>query len=557
MQSDGQQPSGDAPGNDRPDAGAQRGPDREHHTPASPMDPNSFEPRSTGFLARMRRAAAAPLPTERARPAGLTEDGRLKSGRLAGLTMNRAIWVLSWPILIDSLLHSLVGLTDTVLAAELGEPETDAIGGASYIAWFIGLTAMAIGVGSTALVSRAVGKGRMAVAHAAVGQTIIMQVVAGTVVGSLIALLAEELASALSMTPEAARAFRDYMWIIAAGVPLLGVQFGLIACARGAGDAKRPLMVMAIVNLVNILVSWSLVGRDLTRTRFVDGEARVVTLIENPFAYDMGVQGIALGTLIAQAVGATLMILLMAGGASGVRLKARRLRPHWHTIRRLIRLAVPNYLETFGLWFGNGIVLLMVGRLGAGALGAHIVAIRIEALSFTLGFAMGTAAATLVGQYLGAGSPRLAQQAVVRCAAIAGMVMGGLGLLFLIMPRTIVGLLTSQPAHIETAPRLVFICGLVQLPFALAIVFRAAIRGAGDVRAAMTMTWVLTYALRLPLVFLLSGVVIPLGEHGLASPLGFEPSLTGVWIALCSELLIRGVAFTTRFFQGAWARKVV
>jgi len=521
------------------------------------LDPGSLEPRSSGIVRRMGRAAQARLPDDSTKASGLTADGRLRSGRLAGLTMNRAIVVLSWPILVDSLLNSLVGLTDTVLAAELGEPETDAIGGASYIVWFIGLTVMAIAVGSTALVSRAVGRGRLAVASAGVGQTVILQLVAGTVVGGVIALSAPTLASLLSLEHRASQAFVSYMWIVAAGVPLVGVQYGLIACARGAGDAMRPLLVMVVVNIVNIGVSFALVGRDLTRTRFVEGGWEVRTVLDNPFGFDMGVSGIALGTLIAQAVGATLMLGLMTRGVGGVRLRARRLRPHWHTIRRLVRLAIPNYLETFGLWFGNGLVLLMVGRLGAGALGAHIVAIRIEALSFTLGFAMGTAAATLVGQYLGAGSARLAQQAVIRCAAIGALLMGGLGALFVIMPRSIVGLLTSQPAHLERAPSLVLICGLVQIPFALAIVFRSAIRGAGDVRAAMVLTWVLTYAVRLPLVFLLSGVVIPLGRDGISSPLGFEPSLTAVWVALCTELAIRGVAFSIRFFQGAWAHKKV
>ncbi|HRQ72723.1 MAG TPA: MATE family efflux transporter, partial [Phycisphaerales bacterium] len=111
-------------------------------------------------------------PAELERAPGLTNDGRLKTGRLAGLTMGGAIWVLCWPILVESFLNSLVGLTDTVLAAQLGTDETDAIGSAAYVMWFIGLIVMAIGVGSTALVSRAVGRGRLAVANAAVGQSV-------------------------------------------------------------------------------------------------------------------------------------------------------------------------------------------------------------------------------------------------------------------------------------------------------------------------------------------------------------------------------------------------
>src|SRR5204863_7143728 len=111
----------------------------------------------------LRRAPGSP-----ARAAAV--DGRIRSGRLAGLGMGAAIWVLAWPILAESFLNSLVGLTDTFLSAQLSEAATDAIGGASYLLWFIGLVVQAIGVGATALISRAVGRGRVAVANAAVGQ---------------------------------------------------------------------------------------------------------------------------------------------------------------------------------------------------------------------------------------------------------------------------------------------------------------------------------------------------------------------------------------------------
>src|SRR5436190_14699395 len=111
-------------------------------------------------------AVAAQPP--RALPEGALPDGRIKSGRLAGLSMGTAIWVLAWPILIESFLNSLVGLTDTLLSAQLSEAATDAIGGASYLLWFVGLVVQSIGVGATALISRAVGGGRLAVANAAV-----------------------------------------------------------------------------------------------------------------------------------------------------------------------------------------------------------------------------------------------------------------------------------------------------------------------------------------------------------------------------------------------------
>lgn len=492
---------------------------------------------------------------------GLTADGRLKSGRLAGLTMPKAIWVMSWPVLVDSLLTSLVGLTDTVLAAGISEPAADAISVAAYIGWFIALIFMALDVGATALISRAVGGGKFAVANAAVGQMILLATTLGIMVGLFVMMMSGPAAALVALKGEARAQFLIYLLIISAGVPFMAILYGGIACLRGAGDTFRPMRAMILVNIVNIGVSWVLAGVDITRTTFVDGQPVVRTVLENPFNFDMGIAGIALGTLIGHAAGVGLILTALIRGKSGISLKRHRLlKPHWHTMRRLVRVGVPNFLETFGMWVGNFLIVMMVGWLGAGYLGAHIVTIRIEAFSFQPGFAMGIAAAALTGQYLGAGSVHHARRAALICTAVASVIMGLMGLLFMLVPRTLTGIFSPQPTHLEVAPTLLFIIGIVQIPFAIGIVLRSAMRGAGDVRVVMWITWITTYGVRLPLAYLLSGVpiVIPeaLGGGVIAHPLGqwIEPSLAGLWIGLGIELIIRAIAFGVRFFQGGWAR---
>ncbi len=494
-------------------------------------------------------------PAELERAPGLTNDGRLKTGRLAGLTMGGAIWVLCWPILVESFLNSLVGLTDTVLAAQLGTDETDAIGSAAYVMWFIGLIVMAIGVGSTALVSRAVGRGRLAVANAAVGQSVTLAAAAGSVVGIAIWLVAGPVAGMLTNTEGGERAFATYLRWQAAAAPATSVLFVGIACVRGAGDSGRPLAVMAVVNVVNVLTSWALAGADLTRG-VVDGEgAGPIVVLANPFPFDMGVAGIAVGTFASHTIGAVLMLWLMVRGSHGVRLRRKRLRPHWHTMRRLVRVGLPNFFETLGMWAGNFLVLMMVVWLHAagGTTGAHVVAIRIEAFSFLPGFAISMAAATLAGQYLGAGSVSLARTAVIRCTLLASGIMGALGIALVIFPAQIVSVLSAQPEHLAMVPPLLVVCGVVQAPFAVAIVLRGALRGAGDTKAVMWITWVTTYGVRLPLAYLLSGVQVPIGGgQRLPHPLLEEPTLTGLWIGLCAEIIARAVIFAWRFGQGGW-----
>ena len=534
------------------------------------------------------RNAVGVVDILRAPPAearGLDAQGRLRSGRLKGLSMAMAIWVLSWPILIESALNALVGLTDTVLASQLGNgadgtgplgvsavDAVDAISAASYIMWFIGLTFMALGMGATSLISRSVGRGRMGVAGAAMAQSLTLSVVLAALVGGVVAVSTLWIPTFMGLSEPGTKAFTHYMLIIAAGTPIAGLLFCGAACLRGAGDNVRPLWAMVTRNVVNIVVSFALSGVDLP-------------FLANPFAFDMGIVGIAIGTIAGDAVGAVVILSACSAGVSGVKLRLRRLRPHWHTIRRLVRLGLPNYFETLGMWVGNFAIVFFVAHLAlqeglgavvaatpedavqstgqtAGLLGSHMWAIRIEALSFLPGFAMGIAAATLAGQYLGAGSPRHAIRGVLVCAGVATLLMGTLGATMFFFAQPITNALTPVPEHREIVPRLLMICGVVQVPFALAIVFRQALRGVGDVRVVMALTWLTTYGVRLPAAYLVSAVRVPLpdflGGGELPNPLGelmgWEPSLTRLWLALCGELVIRGLVFAIRFGQGTWTK---
>jgi len=172
-----------------------------------------------------------------------------------------------------------------------------------------------------------------------------------------------------------------------------------------------------------------------------------------------------------------------------------------------------------------------------------MIAIRWEALSFLPGFAMGTAAGALAGQYIGAGNFRLARRAVIACTVIACVIMGSLGLLFMFEGRWLTAIISPQEIHLRETPPLLFICGLVQIFFATTMVMRQALRGAGDTRFSFLITTASSYGVRLPAAWLF-GVALGWG-------------LRGIWIALCGELIIRSILFSARFLHGGWQRVVV
>ncbi|MEC9373210.1 MAG: MATE family efflux transporter, partial [Planctomycetota bacterium] len=495
------------------------------------------------------------------RPVLVADSGRIRSGRLAGLTMNRAIFVLSWPILAESLMNSLVGLVDTTLAAGLSEAAADAIGGASYISWFLTLIGMSVGVGATALISRAIGRGRRAFADTAASQAILLAFITGAIIGAVTFFAAAEIARMLLLEGEAYAALVAYLRICAFGVPMISLLTAGAACCRAAGDALRPLLTMVGVNIVNVIVSWALSGVDIAVSSINEaGEFSRRVLVENPFNFNMGISGIAIGTLAAWALGGAVVTAWLVRGSPGVRIRAKRLKPNYFTMRRLIRVSTPNFAETFCMWFGNFLVLLMVGWMAIpGLLGAHIVAVRVEAFSFLPGFSMGLAAATLAGQYMGARRSDLAAVALRRSALLACAFMGCFGILFLTIPEQIVGLFTQQPSHLRTTPKIIQIAGAIQIPFAIMLVLRTGMRGAGDTKWAMILTWSSTYLIRIPAVYIFSGVDIPLptwlpfaSGQIIQNPSPFDLGLVGVWFALCGEICVRAILFSLRYLHGGW-----
>jgi len=458
----------------------------------------------------------------------LKGDPRQLQGRLAGLSLPCQVGVLAiWPLL-EQLMAYLVGTVDLALAGHLDPPAqrvaaTDALGVASYVVWLMTMFHVAVGIGATALIARAIGGAHRRLAHAAVGQALVLAVVSGLMVATATFVGATAIGRLADLNGQSLAMCVLYLQVVSVAVPFSAVLMVAIASLRGSGDTRTPFLVMVLVNVVNIGVS--------------------VLLVYGPHPIGgHGVAGIAAGTVVAWCVGAAVILMVLIFGWGGVRLYPHRLRPHGHTLWRIVRVGVPALLESVaGMWIANFLVLMIVGRLATrGVIGAHIIAVRIESLSFLSGYALSIAAATLTGQYLGLGDPRRARQAVGLCWLFAVVIMVTLGVAFVVVPQWFAGLITSDPLLLDLCVTPIRICGPIQIFFATQMVLGGAMRGAGDTRATMWITAWSMYLVRLPGVYVLA-VVCGLG-------------LNGVWLALCGELAIRGTLFAVRFWYGGWAQ---
>lgn len=480
------------------------------------------------------------------------------SGRLAGLSLRRQIFVLAiWPFM-QQLLSWLVSTVDTIVAGyQPTEDAANAIAVGGYINWFMGLMVMGIGAGGAALIARAIGGGHKRLARAGLGQTLVMGAAIGMVTGLIVIALADVIGAAAGLEGQALSMASVYLRLVAAFVPIAAVLFVCVHCLTAAGDTRSPFFVMLIMNVVNLFATVLLAGVEL---RF-NGTTYSVGL-------GLGVAGIAWGTCIGWTVGALLMIRLITKRNSTLRLHVHRLRPHWHTMRRIWRVAYPALLDRGGHWAGNWIIVMIVGLIGAASAigdsvqGAHIIAIRIESISFLPALAFAAAAGTLTGQYLGANDPYMARKAARQCWFLGAGIMTTLGLVFIAIPEQLVHLYTNKQVFLDNTPQLVRICGYVQFFFGSALVLQGAMRGAGDTRVPAILSNTLTWFVRLPAAFILGIdeyvieqlVLFDMVIYDSMVFTGFGLGLVGIWYALCGELFIRGVVFIIRYSRDGWLK---
>jgi putative MATE family efflux protein len=486
------------------------------------------------------------LPEPLAEPAGA-----IRSGSLAGKTMWGAIWFLAIPILIQQILVACVGLADKIFAGALPDevvlPAMDAIGIGSYIGWFISVAVSGVGIGAQALIARAMGSGNVSDGNKVLGQSITLAFAWGCAVAVLLWYCAEPLGDLCQLSSDAKVYLVQYIRVLAIGMPACSVMTTGAMALYGSGDTIMPSAVTVVVNIVNVTVSWTLSGADI---RLGD------SVVTNPFTWDLYVAGIAIGTSVAYLVGGVLIIFVLIRGVKGLRLYARDLVPDAKLFWRIAKIGIPNVFEGLSMWSANLFVLQFIGQVAAkmamevdgdqpviqGLQGAHVIGVQWEAFSFLPGFAIGVAAGTLAGQYLGAGNEKQARKAVMACVLLAVLFMGTLGLIMMFAGNTLTGIISDEPMHLALVPKLLFIAGMTQAGFAVMMVIRQALKGVGDTTWTFGITTLSSWGIRLPVAWYL-GVHLDMG-------------LVGIWYALCGEMVIRSLLFFIRFRFGKWAKAI-
>ncbi len=444
---------------------------------------------------------------------------------------------LAAPVLLEQLLGMAVWFSDRLLTGHyLDTPHLAAITLMAYVLWLVWGLFSAVAIGATAMVARLVGAGDWAAARRVAHQAFIVGVVPAIVITLGGVAWSDRVVTSLQLSGESAELAATYLACVLPIVPLMMLQTVGIACLRGAGDMVSGLVIMAVVNLVNVAVSWSLV------------------LGLGPLPA-LGWKGIALGTAAGFVVGGVLVVALLLHGRSGLKLQWRQFRPNRGLIRRMLRVGLPggaDMLSIIGcqLWFVS-----LINRLGTLAVAAHGVALCVESLAFLPGSAFQMAATTMVGQTLGARDPRRASRSALVALLCGGGLMILAGIAIFIHAETLAGLFVrSEHSHVaDLAVPLLRTVSLAIPALAVTMILSGSLRGAGDTRWPLAFSLLGFLGVRIPLAYWLAqdAVELPLLDVTIA---GWGLGVVGAWYAMAVDLHVRALLVTLRFLEGGWKR---
>ncbi len=461
----------------------------------------------------------------------LNPDPPLPTGAL------RPLFALALPVMAEESLNLLVGYTDWYLAGHFlpGEEPKAAMGLMSYVLWILPTLFSLISIGAMALVARFVGAGMRKEASHVVNQAMLLGIVAAGVGIVFFMAGGQWFVSAMQLRPEAAELALRYIRIMTPAIPAIMLEQIGSACLRGSGDAVTGLIARVVLNAVNMFLA----------TAFVTGWG--------PFP-NLGWDGLAIGTATGHMIGGLIILGMLLRGRNGMQLTIGWPRPDWTTIRRLHRIGLPGGFDATSVVVCHLIYVSIINALGTKATAAHGLALQIEALAYLPGSAFHVAAATLAGQALGAGQPQRAVRSVTTAAICGVVVMSLAGLLFYFagehLAQFFIGSPTELTRHSGNLLKIVA-CGCPAL--ALLNVLTGGLRGSGDTRVPLAITFIGLVGIRIPLACFLAWDQIPLPfTEGTLSGLGF--GVEGAWLAMVIDASVRSQLVLWRFWQGGWTK---
>jgi putative MATE family efflux protein len=439
-------------------------------------------------------------------------------------SLNRTILLLAIPMVLEMVLESLFAVVDVAWVGRLGADAVAAVGLTEAMLALVFAVGLGLAMSTTAMVARRIGEKDPEDASIAGVQAIVLGLAISLAAGLPAGIMAPRLLAWMGATPAIVATGSGYARIALGGCGAILMLFLNNAIFRGAGDAAIAMRLLWVSNIINLILDPCLI--------FGLG----------PFPR-MGVTGAAMATFTGRSIGVLYQFWRLARGTERLRPLAHHLRVNMGVMIRLLRVSFTGILQ-FAIGHVSWIFLVQIVALfGAASVAGYTVAIRIVMFFILPSWGLSNAAATLVGQNLGAQRPDRAEQAVWRTGLYNMFFLGGLGVFFVVFATPVVKLFLNDPAVIPIAAVALrtFACGNVG--YAYGMVMLQAFNGAGDTVTPTIVNFFGFWVLELPLAWLLAK----------SAGMKAEGAFLAIVIAECA-MALGGIVL---FRQGKWKRKKI
>jgi putative MATE family efflux protein len=439
-----------------------------------------------------------------------------------GLAQN--IWLLAVPMVLEMGLVSLFRVADMFWVGKLGPEALAAITIGENVRWALSGMAMGQGIGGLAVVARRTGEQDERGANHATLQAVLLALGISSLICVVGFALSEQLLLLLGTEPQVMPNALLFLRITFAGlagflmVPVVNSLF------RGAGEARLALVFRLVSYGLGLLVEPFLI--------FGWGPLPA-----------LGVAGAALALVGSQWVGFLAQLGVLVSGRARIRIDMRRLRVDIPLMWHIFRIALPSTIQMTLRSFSRATLLGVIAVYGTLAVAAYGVAARVFMTAFVPGFGLGNAAATLVGQNLGAYKPRRAERSAWIIAGYNVIFMTACALVIILFAESIISIFNDTPEVVALGAQALRIFSIGYIFSAAGSVIARAFDGAGNTVPAMVINLLTLWGIQIPLAWLLSQV------------LGW--GTTGLWMGISAANVANGFIYAAWFRRGRWKQRQV
>lgn len=432
-------------------------------------------------------------------------------------SIRKQVVSLAIPVILSSLLQRAVGMIDVFLVGGLGAASIAAVGIAQVMVFLVMSVSWGINTGATVLVAQLWGADRKEEAARAAFQAVLAAAAASVVIMVPGVLFGGRMAGLLGAGSDVQAILQDYTKIVFACIGFTIAINVLSGIMHGAGDTRTPLAALVIVNLLHIAVAWPLIYGKLGMPA-------------------LGVKGAAIAVAVSECLGAAFLLVRS--------IVKRSLVMHWRLEPRLFtigfKLGWPIFVDRLLQHAGSLAFAKVILLYGTAVYAAHQVGLAIEAISFMPGYGIAVAAATMVGQKLGAGRMQDARISAEEAYRLAVLLMAAMGVVFFFFPYLLLRLFTEDPEVIRYGILYMKIVAFAQVPLAITMVLGGSLRGAGDTGFIMFATITGMWLVRIPVAACLAVFL--------------QASIRSVWLVMVLDWIARVVLLTWRYRRVSWGR---